>query len=217
MLILVAQMRFVLILLADLIVSVGQDLLVTPSRDAWVSIPFTPSLHSHLGHSSRFLMRCERDEVRTNVDIHTLVQESSIMRQDIRDILVSSDSGLIYQHVSESFEMRREQVKSVEDETNVPFTLSFLSCLILSRWECNPGIRWILQPFLIELKLTQMLVTAPCEDVKCGPHAYCKANGAEAYCICEEGWTYKPGDVSAGCVGEFHKNNVFFLFGHLLT
>ncbi len=72
-------------------------------------------------------------------------------RQDIRDIFVSFDSGLIYQHVSESFEMRREQVESVEDETNVPFTLSFLSCLMLSRWECKPSITvlhgvWLLNP-----------------------------------------------------------------------
>ncbi len=57
-----------------------------------------------------------------------------------RDILVSFHSGLIYRHVSESFETRWEQVASVEDETNVPFTLSFLSCLALSRRECKPGI-----------------------------------------------------------------------------
>ncbi len=68
------------------------------------------------------------------------MRESSIMRQDIRGILISFDLGLIYQHVSESFETRREQVESVEDETNVPLTLSFLSCLVLSRRECKPGI-----------------------------------------------------------------------------
>ncbi len=62
------------------------------------------------------------------------------MGQDIRDILVSFDSGLIYRHVSESFETRPQQVKIVEDETNVPFTLSFSSCLMLSRRECKPGI-----------------------------------------------------------------------------
>ncbi len=83
-----------------------------------------PGLHFRLGYSSRLLARCERDEVRTNVDIHTLVRESSIMRQDIQDILVSFDSGLIYPHVSESFKMRREQVESVEDNMNVPFTFS---------------------------------------------------------------------------------------------
>ncbi len=86
-------------------------------------------------------MRCERDKVRTKVDIHTLMRESSIMRQNIRDILISFDSGLIYQHVSKKFEMRREQVESVEDKMNVPFTLSFSSCLALSRRECKPGIR----------------------------------------------------------------------------
>lgn len=41
---------------------------------------------------------------------------------------------------------------------------------------------------------------APCADVICGPHAYCKPDGAEAYCICEEGWTYNPSDIAAGCV-----------------
>lgn len=44
---------------------------------------------------------------------------------------------------------------------------------------------------------------APCEDVKCGTHAFCKPNGQEAYCICEEGWTYNPNDLSLGCVGKF--------------
>ncbi len=58
-------------------------------------------------------------------------------------ILISFDSGLIYQHVNESFTMRQEQTKSVEDETNVPFTLSFSSCLVLSRRECKPGINCI--------------------------------------------------------------------------
>ncbi len=48
--------------------------------------------------------------------------------------------GLIYWHVSESFEMRQEQIKSVEDETNVTFTLSFSSCLVLSQRKCKPGI-----------------------------------------------------------------------------
>ncbi len=61
-----------------------------------------PGLHSRLGYSSRLLARCKQDEVHTNVDIHTLVQESWITRQYIRDILVSFDSGLIYQHVSET-------------------------------------------------------------------------------------------------------------------
>lgn len=44
---------------------------------------------------------------------------------------------------------------------------------------------------------------APCEDVKCGNHAYCKPDGNEAYCICEDGWTFNPSDISAGCIGEF--------------
>lgn len=40
---------------------------------------------------------------------------------------------------------------------------------------------------------------APCEDVKCGLHAYCKADGTEAFCVCDEGWTYNPSDIAAGC------------------
>ncbi len=100
-----------------------------------------PGLHSHLEYSSSLLARCEQDEVRTNVDIHTLVRESSVTRQGIRYILISFDSGLIYQHVSESFETRRKQVKSVEDETNVPFTISFPSCLMSSQREFKSGIK----------------------------------------------------------------------------
>lgn len=41
---------------------------------------------------------------------------------------------------------------------------------------------------------------APCEDVKCGEHAYCKPEGADAYCVCEEGWTFDPYDIAAGCI-----------------
>lgn len=41
---------------------------------------------------------------------------------------------------------------------------------------------------------------APCEEVKCGSHAYCKPDGVEAYCICEDGWTFNPADIAAGCV-----------------
>uniref|UniRef100_A0A2M4DS15 Putative nidogen n=1 Tax=Anopheles darlingi TaxID=43151 RepID=A0A2M4DS15_ANODA len=40
----------------------------------------------------------------------------------------------------------------------------------------------------------------PCADVKCGQNAYCKAEGQEAFCICEEGWTFNPADIAAGCV-----------------
>ncbi|CAB0029718.1 unnamed protein product, partial [Trichogramma brassicae] len=41
---------------------------------------------------------------------------------------------------------------------------------------------------------------APCDEVTCSEHAYCKADGQEAYCICEDGWTFNPNDISAGCV-----------------
>ncbi len=116
-----------------------------------------PGLHSHLGYSSRLFVRCEQDKVHTNVDIPTLVRDLSITRQDIRDIHVCFDSGLIYRHVSESFEMRREQVESVVDETNVLFALSFSSCLT-SRRECKPGIRNIKNHILKFLKLMVLQV-----------------------------------------------------------
>jgi len=49
---------------------------------------------------------------------------------------------------------------------------------------------------------------APCDEVTCGEHAFCKADGHEAYCICEDGWTFNPNDIAAGCVG---KQTDFFL------
>ncbi len=104
-------------------------------------------LHFRLRYSLRLLLRSEWDEVHTNVDIHTLMRESSIRRQDIRDILISFDSGLIYWYVSTSLETRWEQVESMEDETNVPFTLSFSSCPVLSQRECKPGIKLYLLNF----------------------------------------------------------------------
>lgn len=57
-----------------------------------------------------------------------------------------------------------------------------------------------------------LLLLAPCEDVKCGHHAYCKSDGQGAYCICEDGWTFNPDDVSAGCVGELEFHYKFPLF-----
>lgn len=60
--------------------------------------------------------------------------------------------------------------------------------------ECESG--YVGAPPMVECK-------APCEDVKCGNHAYCKPDGNEAYCICEDGWTFNPSDISAGCIGEF--------------
>ncbi len=133
-----------------------------------------PGLHCRQGYSSRLSRNCEWDEVRTNVDIHTLVRElrnrynsrksqdsrevaqlhsstfftklqTTIYIQELnenvitvpsitrRDILVSFDSGLIYWHVSKSFETRQEQVENVTDKTNVPFTNLFLSCVVSTR------------------------------------------------------------------------------------
>jgi hypothetical protein len=36
--------------------------------------------------------------------------------------------------------------------------------------------------------------------VSCSAHAFCRADKAEAFCVCEEGWTYDPANPAAGCV-----------------
>lgn len=41
---------------------------------------------------------------------------------------------------------------------------------------------------------------APCDDVKCGEHAFCKPDDVAAYCVCEAGWTFDPDDIAAGCI-----------------
>lgn len=61
-----------------------------------------------------------------------------------------------------------------------------------------------------------LIYIAPCEDVKCGTHAYCKPNGQEAYCMCEEGWTYNPNDLSLGCVGKIRRRIVLNWHLHLI-
>ncbi len=48
---------------------------------------------------------------------------------------------MIHQHVSESFEMRQEQVENVTDKTNVLVTLLYSFRDVLSQRECKPGIR----------------------------------------------------------------------------
>jgi hypothetical protein len=52
----------------------------------------------------------------------------------------------------------------------------------------------------------------PCTEVNCGKHASCQIEGSEAFCVCEEGWTYNPREISAGCVGEFRVFNVIKSF-----
>lgn len=41
---------------------------------------------------------------------------------------------------------------------------------------------------------------SPCEGVDCGPHAECQANGQEAACICNLGYTFDPNNINAGCL-----------------
>ena len=42
----------------------------------------------------------------------------------------------------------------------------------------------------------------PCKGVSCSAHAFCRAepSASEAFCVCEEGWTYDPANPAAGCV-----------------
>ena len=58
-------------------------------------------------------------------------------------------------------------------------------------------------PALLRLPLAGGTCKDPCADVNCGRHASCQIEGEEAYCVCEEGWTYNPKEISAGCIGEF--------------
>ncbi|XP_038215243.1 fibrillin-1-like [Zerene cesonia] len=46
----------------------------------------------------------------------------------------------------------------------------------------------------------QLKCRAPCDDVKCGEHSYCKVDGIDVYCVCDDGWNFDPNDISAGCV-----------------
>ncbi|CAG0881855.1 unnamed protein product [Darwinula stevensoni] len=41
---------------------------------------------------------------------------------------------------------------------------------------------------------------SPCDGVDCGPHAQCKPQGLEALCICDDGWSYDPARIDAGCM-----------------
>lgn len=36
--------------------------------------------------------------------------------------------------------------------------------------------------------------------MQCSEHAFCKPDGVEAYCVCEDGWTFDPADIAAGCI-----------------
>jgi len=38
------------------------------------------------------------------------------------------------------------------------------------------------------------------KGVTCSQHAYCKAEQKDAYCVCEDGWTYDPKNIAAGCI-----------------
>ena len=42
--------------------------------------------------------------------------------------------------------------------------------------------------------------SSACAGVTCSAHAFCRAEGNEAYCVCEQGWTYDPKNLKAGCI-----------------
>jgi hypothetical protein len=75
--------------------------------------------------------------------------------------------------------------------------LSFCVVLIVSDWISN----WVVKIFCFRL-LNINFVSEPCKGVSCSAHAFCRAEpgGGEAYCVCEEGWTYDPARPAAGCV-----------------
>ena len=49
----------------------------------------------------------------------------------------------------------------------------------------------------------------PCLEVNCGKHSKCEVEGTEAFCVCAEGWTYNPKEISAGCVGKLILNRIW--------
>ena len=53
------------------------------------------------------------------------------------------------------------------------------------------------------LNVNIQLFADPCSEVNCGKHASCRIEGTEAFCVCDEGWTYNPKKISAGCLGKF--------------
>ncbi|CAB4059875.1 unnamed protein product [Lepeophtheirus salmonis] len=40
----------------------------------------------------------------------------------------------------------------------------------------------------------------PCSEVNCGNHASCQLDGNEAYCVCDQGWSYNPKNLLQGCI-----------------
>ena len=56
--------------------------------------------------------------------------------------------------------------------------------------------------FTIDLTIIIIIYPlAPCDGVECGRYATCHANGREAACICDQGFTFDPSNISAGCIG----------------
>ncbi len=96
-----------------------------------------PGFHSHLGYSSRLLARCERGEVRTNVDIHTLLQR--IVDNEAKHSRHSCFLWLGTDLLTCLRELRDETRTGRECGKRDECTLHTY-ILVLSRWECKPGI-----------------------------------------------------------------------------
>ncbi|RWS29323.1 hypothetical protein B4U80_00125, partial [Leptotrombidium deliense] len=41
---------------------------------------------------------------------------------------------------------------------------------------------------------------SPCDGVQCGKYASCQVHGNEAACVCDQGFTFDPNNIAAGCV-----------------
>lgn len=68
------------------------------------------------------------------------------------------------------------------------------ACLnVPGSFKCECSVGYIGSP-------PKTMCRAPCEDVQCGEHSYCKPDGSDAYCVCEDGWTFDPNDIAAGCI-----------------
>lgn len=94
----------------------------------------------------------------------------------------------------DGFQPKESICEDIDECKNSNICGEFSTCINTPgsfRCECHAG--YVGSPPRIACK-------APCEDVKCGSHAYCKPDGLEAYCICEDGWTFNPSDIAAGCI-----------------
>ncbi len=121
-----------------LLMNKGVNLMLLISK----GVSFMPGLHSHRRHLSRFLVRCERDKVRTNVDIHTLVRE-------LRDKVETFLFPLTRNWFTDIFPraLRWDKNRSWMWQTRRMNPSHSRSHLVLSQRECKPGIMLVMSIF----------------------------------------------------------------------